>query len=346
PPGRRGDRRGRVGPDRGDQQHLRGGADLGRTAPGGAAAVVHRTSVRELDPHKRRAAGHGLPVAGLPHPHGGGARRAAAHLRRRPALGRPGLRGPGHRDRRTRDAGPPAGQRAQLRRPVRPALRRPRADAGRAGGPPSGGAAAAARRPPARRRRRPGRGGAGPVAGPHHVAGGRGRRPAMTMRPGTRRPDRAQSGGHPDPEAAMRHAIAPASLALAIALSLGLAGCGQTAAPDAPAAAAPAPATAEERAAETARLNAWFEEQFEEQLRFSPIRLTFLGRKELYDQIDDASEEGMRRQLAWLEASVREMEADFDYDRLEPEAQLSWQLWKKQYEQMRDGMAFIANNYP
>jgi len=168
----------------------------------------------------------------------------------------------------------------------------------------------------------------------------------MTMRPGTRRPDRAQSGGHPDPEAAMRHAIAPASLALAIALSLGLAGCGQTAAPDAPAAAAPAPATAEERAAETARLNAWFEEQFEEQLRFSPIRLTFLGRKELYDQIDDASEEGMRRQLAWLEASVREMEADFDYDRLEPEAQLSWQLWKKQYEQMRDGMAFIANNYP
>ena len=30
---------------------------------------------------------------------------------------------------------------------------------------------------------------------------------------------------------------------------------------------------------ETARLNAWFEARFEEQLAFSPIQQTFLGRK-------------------------------------------------------------------
>ena len=36
---------------------------------------------------------------------------------------------------------------------------------------------------------------------------------------------------------------------------------------------------------ETARLNAWFEKKFEEQLAFSPIQQTFLGRKS--NAIDD-----------------------------------------------------------
>jgi uncharacterized protein (DUF885 family) len=48
--------------------------------------------------------------------------------------------------------------------------------------------------------------------------------------------------------------------------------------------------------------------KYEEQLQFSPIQLTFLGRKDLYDQIDDMSEAGIRKQEAWLEASVEEME--------------------------------------
>ena len=38
---------------------------------------------------------------------------------------------------------------------------------------------------------------------------------------------------------------------------------------------------------ESQRLNKWFAARYEEQLRFSPITLTFLGRKELYDQVDD-----------------------------------------------------------
>ncbi|MBJ6985534.1 DUF885 domain-containing protein [Luteimonas sp. MC1750] len=144
-------------------------------------------------------------------------------------------------------------------------------------------------------------------------------------------------------------ARSPLAIALALALPLGLAACDGPAnaatagQPATPAAASASPADLE---AETARLNAWFETKYEEQLQFSPIRLTFLGRKELYDQIDDASDAGIRRQLDWLEASVKEMEAQFDYDRLEPEAQLSWNLWKKEYESARDGMPFLLNGYP
>ena len=124
------------------------------------------------------------------------------------------------------------------------------------------------------------------------------------------------------------------ALALAVSLSLGLgmAACSKPAADTTPAAttAAAAP-TAEEVKAESARLNTWFEKKYEEQLQFSPIQLTMLGRKELYDQIDDMSEAGMRKQLAWQEASVKEMEAGFKYESLDPETQLSFDLWKKQY---------------
>ena len=51
--------------------------------------------------------------------------------------------------------------------------------------------------------------------------------------------------------------------------------------------AAPAPGgsagEAADRQTESERLNAWFEERYEEQLQQSPIQLTFIGRKERYD---------------------------------------------------------------
>ena len=139
-------------------------------------------------------------------------------------------------------------------------------------------------------------------------------------------------------------AHSPLAIALALLLPLGLAACDR-AATDSPATGATATATAEEREAETARLNAWFEEQFEEQLQQSPIRLTFLGRKDLYDRIDDVSDAGIQKRLEWMQASVAAMESQFDYDRLDPEAQLSWNLWKKQYESARDGMPFLLDGY-
>ena len=135
------------------------------------------------------------------------------------------------------------------------------------------------------------------------------------------------------------------ALALAVALSLGLAACSKPAADTAAAPAAIAAASAEQVKAESARLNAWFETQYEEQLKFSPMQLSFLGRKDLNDQIDDMSEAGSRKQEAWMAASVKAMEAGFDYKKLDPETKLSWDLWKRQYEDARDGLAFLGNSY-
>lgn len=137
----------------------------------------------------------------------------------------------------------------------------------------------------------------------------------------------------------MRPVVACSTLALALALAL--AACSPSpSATDSPA------ATAQATQEESARLNAWFEDQYEQLLQFSPIQLTFLGRKELNDQLDDMSEAGIRKRIDWLQASVREMESTFDYARLDPEAQLSWDLWKRQYESARDGLPFLGNGYP
>ena len=74
----------------------------------------------------------------------------------------------------------------------------------------------------------------------------------------------------------MPHAFHRSALALAVALSLGLAACDKPASKTATAASAAASSELQVKA-ESARLNAWFETQYEAQLKFSPIQLGFLG---------------------------------------------------------------------
>ncbi len=94
---------------------------------------------------------------------------------------------------------------------------------------------------------------------------------------------------------------------------------------------------------ETARLNAWFEKKFEEQVAFSPIQQTFLGRKS--NAIDDMSLAAQDKQLAWLRASVAELKKSFAYGKLSPEAQTSYDLWVYQLEQAEAAVPFRTNAY-
>ena len=86
-------------------------------------------------------------------------------------------------------------------------------------------------------------------------------------------------------------------------------------------------ATADSRPSESARLNSWLDARYEEELRFSPLFETILGRKVDYDRIDDVSEAAGDAQLAWRRATVEELERSFDYARLSPEAKTSYDLW-------------------
>ncbi len=95
----------------------------------------------------------------------------------------------------------------------------------------------------------------------------------------------------------------------------------------------------------SARLNQWFEQKYEQQLQQSPLQMTFLGRKDKYDQIDDVTIAAEEQQLAWLAASVAELKAKFNYDELDLEAQTSYDVWVYQYEMAKAGKAFRTNNY-
>lgn len=96
---------------------------------------------------------------------------------------------------------------------------------------------------------------------------------------------------------------------------------------------------------ETQRLNKWFDARYEEQLKFSPMRLSQLGRKELYDQIDDMSEAAQARQLAWRKQTVEELKKNFDYDKLTTAGKESYDLWMFQYQQEKADQAFLRHGY-
>ncbi|GMN01849.1 DUF885 domain-containing protein [Erythrobacter sp. MTPC3] len=104
-------------------------------------------------------------------------------------------------------------------------------------------------------------------------------------------------------------------------------------------------ATVECTATQTECINTWFDEKFEEFLAFSPIQQTALGRKTDYDKIDDLSLEAQMEQLEWMRAATAEMEANFDYDELSPDAKLSWDVWQYRLDQMEAGAKFTDQAY-
>lgn len=101
----------------------------------------------------------------------------------------------------------------------------------------------------------------------------------------------------------------------------------------------------EKQQTESEKLNQWFAEKYEEQLQMSPIHLTFLGRKEQYDKIDDMTEASQKRQLEWQGKTVEEMKSKFDYNQLGKETKISYDIWVYQYEQAKEGIKFIDNGY-
>lgn len=97
---------------------------------------------------------------------------------------------------------------------------------------------------------------------------------------------------------------------------------------------------------ETARLNEWFAARWQEQLEFSPIQKTVLGIKgEDYDEIDQMSEAAEDEQLAWRRKVTAEMKQAFDYERLTPEARMSYDLWIYELERAERGLPYRRRQY-
>ena len=111
-----------------------------------------------------------------------------------------------------------------------------------------------------------------------------------------------------------------------------------------PAIAAPA-VSAESAQSETDRINQWFDEKYEEQLKFSPLEQTAIGRNTDYGLIDEFSDAGADRELAWLRGAVAEMKSRFDYAKLSPEAKTSYDIWLYNLKQAEAGVPFRSHRY-
>ncbi len=101
---------------------------------------------------------------------------------------------------------------------------------------------------------------------------------------------------------------------------------------------AEAEVTAEAVQEESARLNAWFEEKFQEAIARSPMAQTYLGIKTDYDKWDDASYQNAEAELNIQRQNIAYMKEHFDYDLLDDQTKLSWRL--AEYELARDEAAF------
>ncbi len=99
------------------------------------------------------------------------------------------------------------------------------------------------------------------------------------------------------------------------------------------------------RSAETARLNAYLDAEYEKELAMSPMSLTMQGRKEQYDQLDDHSAAAEERVLAWRRASVAGMKAAFTYDRLDDDGKTSFDIWEQELDRGERSHRFSEHGY-
>ncbi|MEA3040532.1 MAG: hypothetical protein QOC65_21 [Sphingomonadales bacterium] len=109
---------------------------------------------------------------------------------------------------------------------------------------------------------------------------------------------------------------------------------------------APAAAAQPSAAAEDARLLAFLDAAFEEQIADNPQTLTSLGSKRLYHRLNDYSDAYRQQQLALAETQLQRLHAEFDAARLSPAARISYRMFEEQVEEARQNFAWRWHGFP
>jgi uncharacterized protein (DUF885 family) len=96
---------------------------------------------------------------------------------------------------------------------------------------------------------------------------------------------------------------------------------------------------------ESERLNAFFEKAFQENLALSPQRMTALGIKQDYDRLDDISDAQSQKRMQMAEKNLAALKT-FDFEKLDKDAQLSYQIFERQLQDQKAAFPFRFNNFP
>ena len=91
-------------------------------------------------------------------------------------------------------------------------------------------------------------------------------------------------------------------------------------------------------------LTTYLDAEYEKELQLSPETLTSQGRKVHYDRLDDRSDAGAARELAWRRRSVAAMRAQFAPARLNEEARTSFDVWAQALD--TDEKTYQFRRYP
>ncbi|MDA4830363.1 DUF885 family protein, partial [Enterobacter hormaechei] len=91
---------------------------------------------------------------------------------------------------------------------------------------------------------------------------------------------------------------------------------------------------------EDARLTAFLDAQFAQEMTMRPQLATRLGSKEGQDRLDDNSDAAMLTRLQWRRASVVAMKARFDRARLSPAAQANYDIWALELDRAETGYKY------
>lgn len=133
--------------------------------------------------------------------------------------------------------------------------------------------------------------------------------------------------------------------AIAALIALGLTACGPQATNSSETPAPVAQTEAVDPAAETARLNEWFEVKFNEAISRNPQSATFLGSRENYDKWNDVSYANMDKEMEIERANVAEMRAQFDPANLDDQGKLSFRLAEYELELAEAADEWRGYNY-
>ena len=100
------------------------------------------------------------------------------------------------------------------------------------------------------------------------------------------------------------------------------------------------------RQTEDARLTAFLDAAFDEQIATNPQTLTQLGSRQLYDRLNDYTDAYRQRQLALGERQLAEMRRRFNPARLSPAGRLSFRLFEKEVLDDREGWRWRDYGFP
>ena len=97
---------------------------------------------------------------------------------------------------------------------------------------------------------------------------------------------------------------------------------------------------------ETENANNFFEQAFQEKLARSPMFQTMLGLKDNYGKWDDFSDAAAQEDLAITQRQLQDIKETIDFDKLNPQAQISYRLFVFDAEQDVDNFKYRFHSYP